>query len=65
MRSQPLSGRSAYPARQMKEAIQGLIAREALHTLFQPIIDGATREPIGYAALTRGPEGSPTSCSSS
>jgi EAL domain-containing protein (putative c-di-GMP-specific phosphodiesterase class I) len=37
----------------MKEAIQGLIAGEALHTLFQPIIDGATREPIGYEALTR------------
>lgn len=43
----------------MKEAIQGLVAGEALYTLFQPIIDGATREPIGYEALTRGPEGSP------
>jgi EAL domain-containing protein (putative c-di-GMP-specific phosphodiesterase class I)/GGDEF domain-containing protein len=28
-----------------------------LHTLFQPILDGATREPIGYEALTRGPAG--------
>ena len=41
----------------MNEAIQGLIAGEALYTLFQPIIDGATRKPIGYEALTRGPEG--------
>jgi diguanylate cyclase (GGDEF)-like protein len=29
-----------------------------LHTLFQPILDGATREAIGYEALTRGPKGS-------
>ena len=41
----------------MKEDIQGLVAGDALYTLFQPIIDGATREPIGYEALTRGPEG--------
>jgi diguanylate cyclase (GGDEF)-like protein len=41
----------------MKEDIQGLVAGEALYTLFQPIIDGATREPIGYEALTRGPDG--------
>jgi diguanylate cyclase (GGDEF)-like protein len=41
----------------MNEAIQGLVAGEALYTLFQPIIDGATREPIGYEALTRGPQG--------
>ena len=41
----------------MNEAIQGLVAGEALYTLFQPIIDGATREPIGYEALTRGPRG--------
>jgi diguanylate cyclase (GGDEF)-like protein len=41
----------------MKEAIQGLVARESLYTLLQPIIDGATREPIGYEALTRGPAG--------
>jgi diguanylate cyclase (GGDEF)-like protein len=41
----------------MNEAIQGLLAGEALYTLFQPIIDGATRKPIGYEALTRGPEG--------
>jgi diguanylate cyclase (GGDEF)-like protein len=41
----------------MNETIQGLLAGEALYTLFQPIIDGATRKPIGYEALTRGPEG--------
>ena len=41
----------------MNEAIQGLVAGEALYTLFQPIIDGATREPIGHEALTRGPPG--------
>jgi EAL domain-containing protein (putative c-di-GMP-specific phosphodiesterase class I)/GGDEF domain-containing protein len=41
----------------MNEAIQGLVAGEALYTLFQPIIDGATREPIGHEALTRGPDG--------
>jgi diguanylate cyclase (GGDEF)-like protein len=41
----------------MNEAIQGLVAGDALYTLFQPIIDGATREPIGHEALTRGPEG--------
>lgn len=41
----------------MNEAIQALVAGEALYTLFQPIIDGATRKPIGYEALTRGPQG--------
>jgi EAL domain-containing protein (putative c-di-GMP-specific phosphodiesterase class I) len=30
---------------------------QGLYTLFQPIVDGATREPIGYEALTRGPQG--------
>jgi EAL domain-containing protein (putative c-di-GMP-specific phosphodiesterase class I) len=48
----------------MKEDIEGLVAEgpgrpggQSLYTLFQPIIDGATREPIGHEALTRGPEG--------
>ncbi len=41
----------------MNKAIQGLIAGDGLFSLFQPIIDGATREPIGYEALTRGPQG--------
>src|SRR6201996_5650356 len=43
----------------MADAIQTLLAGGGLHTLFQPILDGATREPIGYEALTRGPPGRP------
>ena len=39
----------------MADAIRKLLASRGLHTLFQPIIDGATREAIGYEALTRGP----------
>jgi diguanylate cyclase (GGDEF)-like protein len=42
---------------QMADAIRTLLAGGGLHTLFQPILDGATREPIGYEALTRGPHG--------
>jgi diguanylate cyclase (GGDEF)-like protein len=41
----------------MADAIKTLLADRGLHTLFQPILDGATREPIGYEALTRGPAG--------
>lgn len=40
----------------MADAIRTLLASGGLHTLFQPILDGATREPIGYEALTRGPQ---------
>ncbi|HKT71873.1 MAG TPA: bifunctional diguanylate cyclase/phosphodiesterase [Steroidobacteraceae bacterium] len=36
-----------------------LIEREGVHTLFQPIVDGATREAYGFEALSRGPAGSP------
>jgi diguanylate cyclase (GGDEF)-like protein len=43
----------------MADAIKTLLAGGGLHTLFQPILDGATREPIGYEALTRGPAGHP------
>jgi len=43
----------------MADAIKTLLADGGLHTLFQPILDGATREPIGYEALTRGPAGHP------
>src|SRR5882724_9543838 len=39
----------------MADAIRTLLASGGLHTLFQPILDGATREAIGYEALTRGP----------
>lgn len=41
----------------MADALRTLLASGGLHTLFQPILDGATREPIGYEALTRGPQG--------
>jgi diguanylate cyclase (GGDEF)-like protein len=40
----------------MADAIRTLLASGGLHTVFQPILDGATREPVGYEALTRGPE---------
>jgi diguanylate cyclase (GGDEF)-like protein len=39
----------------MADAIRTLLASGGLHTVFQPILDGATREAIGYEALTRGP----------
>ena len=41
--------------RQMADPIRTLLASGGLHTVFQPILDGATREAIGYEALTRGP----------
>src|SRR3982074_3705661 len=41
----------------MADSIRTLLASGGLHTLFQPILDGATREAIGYEALTRGPHG--------
>jgi len=41
----------------MAEAIRTLLASGDLHTLFQPILDGASREPIGFEALSRGPKG--------
>src|ERR1700712_1204740 len=41
--------------RQMADPIRTLLASGGLHTVFQPILDGARREPIGYEALTRGP----------
>ena len=43
--------------RQMADPIRTLLASGGLHTVFQPILDGATREAIGYEALTRGPAG--------
>ncbi len=41
----------------MADPIRTLLASGGLHTVFQPILDGATREAIGYEALTRGPAG--------
>src|SRR3981081_4273522 len=45
------------PLHEMADAIRTLLLSGGLHTLFQPILDGATREAIGYEALSRGPQG--------
>lgn len=37
-----------------EEAIHKLIGERALRTLFQPIVDGASRTVLGHEALTRG-----------
>src|SRR6267142_5483353 len=47
------------PLRHMADAIQRLVAGGGLQTVFQPIIDGSTGAPVGYEALTRGPERGP------
>jgi diguanylate cyclase (GGDEF)-like protein len=39
----------------MADPIRTLLASGGLHTVFQPILDGSSREAIGYEALTRGP----------
>ncbi|GAA0559249.1 hypothetical protein GCM10010172_47880 [Paractinoplanes ferrugineus] len=39
--------------------IHELIDRRAVTTVFQPLVDLATGDLIGYEALTRGPEGTP------
>ncbi|MGC1460338.1 MAG: bifunctional diguanylate cyclase/phosphodiesterase [Steroidobacteraceae bacterium] len=38
--------------------LDALLAQGTLQALFQPIIDGMLRRPIGYEALARGPAGS-------
>jgi diguanylate cyclase (GGDEF)-like protein len=43
----------------MSSDVRALIDREQIHSLFQPILDGSTGEPIGFEALSRGPSGSP------
>jgi diguanylate cyclase (GGDEF)-like protein len=43
----------------MSHELDAILAEGTLHTLFQPIVDGATREAYGFEALTRGPPGSP------
>ncbi len=43
----------------MADEAHELIESEQIHTLFQPIVDGATREVHGFEALSRGPVGSP------
>jgi FOG: EAL domain len=39
--------------------IETIIATGAFHPVFQPMVDLATREPIGYEALTRFDDGTP------
>jgi EAL domain-containing protein (putative c-di-GMP-specific phosphodiesterase class I)/GGDEF domain-containing protein len=43
----------------LRHELDAILEGDALHTLFQPIVDGATREAYGFEALTRGPPGSP------
>jgi diguanylate cyclase (GGDEF)-like protein len=43
----------------MASELEALLAEGTLQALFQPIIDGQLRRPIGYEALARGPVGSP------
>lgn len=42
----------------MVSDLEALLAQGTLQALFQPIIDGGLRRPIGYEALARGPVGS-------
>jgi diguanylate cyclase (GGDEF)-like protein len=42
----------------MVSDLDALLAQGTLQALFQPIIDGVLRRPIGYEALARGPVGS-------
>lgn len=45
-----LSTRHGY---QSKYALQKLIIRRDIQTVFQPVVDLNTLDPIGYEALTR------------
>jgi diguanylate cyclase (GGDEF)-like protein len=42
----------------MASDLDALLAHGTLQALFQPIVDGILRRPIGYEALARGPVGS-------
>jgi PAS domain S-box-containing protein len=42
-----------------RERCQAIIDERFFHPVFQPIVDLATREPIGYEALTRFADGTP------
>lgn len=50
-----LSTRHGY---QSKYALQKLIIQRDIQTVFQPVVDLNTLDPIGYEALTRGPKDS-------
>jgi len=41
----------------LKSSLDDLLARKALHTLIQPIVDLRSEKPLGFEALTRGPNG--------
>src|SRR5580658_6640486 len=41
----------------MASDLDALLAHGTLQALFQPIVDGVLRRPIGYEALARGPVG--------
>jgi EAL domain-containing protein (putative c-di-GMP-specific phosphodiesterase class I)/GGDEF domain-containing protein len=43
----------------MASEFDALLVAGSLQALFQPIVDGVSRRPIGYEALARGPVGSP------
>jgi EAL domain-containing protein (putative c-di-GMP-specific phosphodiesterase class I) len=45
------------PSHSYEERIADLIARRAIRTLFQPIVEASTGEVVGYEALSRGPRG--------
>ncbi len=53
----PLRGR--WEAARSRSRIADVIAAGAFHPVFQPIVDIATREPVGYEALTRFDDGIP------
>jgi diguanylate cyclase (GGDEF)-like protein len=42
----------------LSHELDAILNGEGLHTLFQPIVGGSTREAYGFEALTRGPPGS-------
>ena len=46
-------------AKEYKTLLRNLLQTEDLQTVFQPIFDVTTSEPLGYEALTRGPLGHP------
>lgn len=53
----PLKAGSFTEDRRLVAAVNQVIDRRAVTTLFQPLVDLTTTEVVGYEALTRGPEG--------
>jgi len=49
----------AAPCAQVRAAVNRIIDRRAVRTVFQPLVHLATGEVVGYEALARGPERSP------